>query len=58
MLIQPDKAGKDRSVSFIIKGNSIEEIIEKVKKTLNSVKVLDVNGCELNFLGNYTNLLI
>jgi biotin carboxylase len=57
MIINSGKASKDRSASFIVKANSTEEIVEKVKATLNTVKVLDVNGCELNFLKYYNNLL-
>jgi phosphoribosylamine-glycine ligase len=57
MQIKSGKASKETAGSFFVKGNSIKEIEDKVRKTLNTVKVLDINGCELSFKENYENLL-
>jgi len=57
MFIQKGKASKDRAASFIVKGSSIEEIADKVRLTLNSVKVFDINGQGLSFMQNYSDLL-
>jgi biotin carboxylase len=56
MAIHSGKASKDRAASFIVKANSLDEIIEKVITTLNTIKVLDIDGRSLNFLHNYKNL--
>ena len=58
MPIKPGKASKDRAASFVVKANSIEEVEEKVRRTLNTVRVLDINNCELSFLENYRDLLL
>jgi phosphoribosylamine-glycine ligase len=57
MQIQAGKASKDRAASFIVKADSMEEIVDKVKNTLNTVKVLDIDGRELSFLENYKDLI-
>jgi len=57
MSIQSGKASRDRAASFVVKANSIGEIEEKIRKILNTVKILDINGNELSFLENYKDLL-
>ncbi len=53
MVIHPGKASKDRAASFIVKGETKNEIISKVQQTLDTVKVFDINGNEMAFLHNY-----
>ena len=53
MVIHPGKASKDRAASFIVKGETKNEIISKVQQTLAAVKVFDINGNEMAFLHNY-----
>lgn len=57
MIIHPGKASKDRAASFIVKGKSVERIVEKVEFVINTIKVFDINGRELAFLHNYSKLL-
>jgi len=57
MVIESGKASKDRAASFIVKADSKDEIIKKVRITLDTIKVFDINGNELSFKENYRNLL-
>ncbi|MGF1586708.1 MAG: acetyl-CoA carboxylase biotin carboxylase subunit family protein [Bacteroidales bacterium] len=53
MVIYSGKASKDRAASFIVKGETINEIITKVQQTLDTVNIFDVNGNEIAFRHNY-----
>lgn len=57
MIIQAGKASKDRAASFIVKGDSKQEIIEKVGIALKKIKIKDISGSEMKFLHNYNDLL-
>lgn len=57
MSIEPGKASKERAASFIVKGQTIKEIEDKVKRALDVIKVKDINGHELSFKQNYKELL-
>lgn len=57
MIMHSDRASRDRAASFIVKSNSLESIIDKVKFVIKSIKVLDTKGRELRLLECYDDLL-
>lgn len=56
--ILPGNASKDRAGSFIVEGKNIDEVKEKIQKSINSISVFDEQGQPLRFLQNYESLLL
>ncbi|TVQ14555.1 MAG: ATP-grasp domain-containing protein [Bacteroidetes bacterium] len=58
MLINASNSSSDRVGSFIVQGNTIEEIKQKLYKVYNTIKVIDSNNEVLKHQQNYKQLYL
>ncbi len=56
--IAPGNASKDRIGSFIVKGKDIFEVKDKIRKTLDEIKIFDKTGKIMKYSYDYIDLLL